>query len=343
MTTPTLAQCSSYSPGTESDSIGYVSGWDDTGMLTSAQYSTVALNSALNHQHSRELNMDALGIPAMGYTDCGESPKQMHTSFWRPEVRSDGESPEYNNFTGTLVSESPFVYSTPTGAPTHEDVRHGIPTPAHTQNGSVTSDSSDLATTLADPDRTAHLLAMIFPPLPLHVDPPGTTSKKIAIAPNDLYSPLYVHNEGTKNREGWCGYCQRWLPLRESSYNYDKKYTHGICPSTGRPFETPVEMKTSFGRRNGKVNTKIARCEGLCRSCGEWIRLGGRSGPANSWWRHAFQVLPTFRHVLTSAQILWALLGCLLMNRRDSATLTPKLHEPVNYTSFFALGPAPLH
>ena len=294
VSTPTLADCSPCSPVTESESVDKASGWDDTALLTSAQCSTIALNNAISHQDGHEHYLVGHKIPALGPFDCGEYPKQSYPGFWRPEVKLDGGSLEYQNFAGTLISEPPFDYSALTGAPTHEDFHHGIATPALTQNGSVTSDSSDRATTPAVTHQTAHLLAMMFPPLPLHIDPPGITSKKIAIAPNDLYSPLFVRNEGTKNREGWCGYCQRWLPLRESSFNYDKKYTHGICPSTGRPFEKPVEMKTSFGRRNGKVNTKVARCEGLCGNCREWIRLGGRSGPANSWWRHAFQVFPNF-------------------------------------------------
>ena len=287
MTIPTLAQCSPFSPATLSDSIDDVPSWDDAALLTSAQYSTIALNRALNCQDDHEMNMGVHQTPA---PRSAENSKQIYGNLWRPEVKTDGGYSEYNNFTEAVDSESPFPCSTLTGAPTHEDLRYSVRSTAPTQTDSVTSDSSDLATTSADADRTKYLLAFMFPPLPPHVDPPSIISKKIAIAPDDLYSPLYVRNEGTKNREGWCGYCQRWLPLRESSYNYDKKYTHGICPSTGRPFETPVEIKTSFGRRNGKVNTKVARCEGLCGKCGEWIRLGGRSGPANSWWRHAFQV-----------------------------------------------------
>ena len=291
-----LTQYHAYLPTIRSDKVEDTSGWNDPTTLTSAQYTTVPLNKVLNCQNSHGFDIDNLGMPAYSPIDPGKATEESSTSLWQPEATVDHALNECANHKGKVITGL-LDCLVSTSATSHEGPHLEPATRALTHTKSVASILPEPQTVLTETNRTAPLLSRMFPPLPPHLDPLDSLSVKLPIQPNDLYNPLYVRNDGVKNREGWCGYCQRWLQLRESSYNYDKKYAHGICPNTGRPFDVPIEIKRSFGRRSGKSNKNVSHYEGRCGECGKWIRLVGRSGPANSWWRHAFQV-PGFLYTL---------------------------------------------
>lgn len=292
------------------DDVDNVSGLEDDANLISAQHSTAALTNILDLHDYQRFDLYGLNIAGSKCTDPRDNIKRSSGSFWRPEA-------------GFLAGTGRCIYDKETAGNT--GLLDCAPSPSiasdevsqkqtMTSSESVPSVSSERSPTVPavtfselefDSNETATLLSSIFPVLPPHLDPVDdeSPSHKVSVQPNDLYNPSYIRNNdvATRNkREGWCGFCGRWLQLRESSYNYDKKYSHGICPSTGRPFDVPVKIRWSVsGRRAAPMS--VARSpskncggyfEGRCGECDRWIRLVGRSGPANSWWRHAFQVCP---------------------------------------------------
>ena len=271
-----------------------LSDWTNQAALTGAQYSTISLNNALNCHDGNNLDMISDGDTAFDGSLGVHDTEQDEPPFWIPEGTFDGESCHHNNFTGALVPDLRSESSPAVSSIGQEDYHRGTHSPAICHTTSMTSNSYEsLMTNASTTNQTAYLLSLFFPPLPPHLSPQDTCETKTTNHSDDLYQPLYIRSSEPKKREGWCGYCYphgRWLPLRESSYNYDKKYAHGICPNTGRRFDDPVRLQPTWGKRNGKINIKVVHCEGLCGECGEWIRLGGRSGIANSWWRHAFRV-----------------------------------------------------
>lgn len=292
-----LAQCCDYPPTMRSDGIEDQSGEHDNQYLTDPQCSEDSLINVLHSQDRSVFDITNLDLAAQSLIDIGESTNGNSTDFWRPEATSDDRLNQSLDDIGAIPAGF-FGYIAPTPAATQDITHCGPATPTPTQCDIVTSIPHGLCPTPVETDETAVLLSLIFLLLPPHLDPsdPAVSNSRVPIQPNNLYNPIFVRNEGTKNREGWCGFCQRWLQLRESSYNYDKKYSHGICPNTGRPFNVPVEMKTCVGGKRGagkgvhNNNKNVCHYEGRCGECDRWIRLIGRSGPANSWWRHAFQV-----------------------------------------------------
>ena len=320
MSTPNLSENQLCSTMHSFDTIKAPGLWHESPPLTSTQYATFALNNAVHYQGSDEHNDP--GNAALGFDTDTDNLNHNLAGYWVPEPLLAGDPSEHDAFGVYDVTDRPPHTSISVSGPRHEDLDNCIATPPWSHNNIVsttspsqTPNSNDMSTdphiTLSPPS----LLSCIFPPLPLHTDPPTATPSSRAIDPSslpatDLYSPHFVRHDltNTKHREGWCGYCQRWLALRESSYNYDKKFNHGICPGTGRMFTLPVEVRLrdvgtvgggisgSEGSGDGSQisgNQGKAKCEALCRECKTWIKLGGRGGRggrANSWWRHAFKV-----------------------------------------------------
>lgn len=143
---------------------------------------------------------------------------------------------------------------------------------------------------------------------PVSTPPPSTTtttttttSNKLQSSPTvqyrqkrfaeDLYSPLLVRGRGS-DREGCCPLCvepQVWLKIKQSAYWYHMNFYHGICASTGRPYDGPLEVR--FEPIIGK--TESVRVEGFCKDCEEWVVIAPENPkmapdfPKNSWYKHA--------------------------------------------------------
>ncbi len=109
--------------------------------------------------------------------------------------------------------------------------------------------------------------------------------------PEDVYSPLLVRGRGA-DREGCCPLCSEppvWLKIKQSAYWYHLNFYHGICASTGRPYEPPAELH--FESIPGKPES--VRVEGLCLDCNEWIIIAAEKPrlaldyPKNAWYKHA--------------------------------------------------------
>jgi hypothetical protein len=107
----------------------------------------------------------------------------------------------------------------------------------------------------------------------------------------DVYSPLLVRGRGA-DREGCCPLChepQVWLKIKQSAYWYHMNFYHGICASTGRPYDAPAELhhETIPGK------PESVRVEGLCKDCNEWVIIVPEKPrltpeyPLNSWYKHA--------------------------------------------------------
>ena len=319
-----VSSCS-YPSTMRSDDVDDVSGLQYDANLISAQHSTITLTNILGVHDDQSLDLDGLDVAGSRCKDPRDNNKRSSGSFWRPEaalLAGTGKciyDKETAGNTGLLgCAPSPSIAS--------DEVSQNQTTTPFESVPSVSSERSPTVSAVTvselefDSNETATFLLSIFPVLPPHLDPADDDipSHKVSVQPNDLYNPKYIRNNdiATRNkREGWCGFCQRWLQLRESIYNYDKKYSHGICPSTGRPFDVPVKIRWSVsGRRTApmsRVRSPSKNCggyfEGRCGECDRWIRLVGRSGPANSWWRHAFQVCP-----LPSSSLILLHLICFL-------------------------------
>ncbi|KAK5989920.1 Transcription regulator rua1 [Cladobotryum mycophilum] len=100
---------------------------------------------------------------------------------------------------------------------------------------------------------------------------------------SDLYTPRWIRGHGTK-REGWCGLCRpgRWLRMKNSTFWYDKSFSHGISATTGLVFQGPL------GTRRGGGNSIV--WEGFCGHCGQWVPLASMRGKGTAWFKHAYKV-----------------------------------------------------
>lgn len=147
--------------------------------------------------------------------------------------------------------------------------------------------------------------------------PPHASANPNASAPQeqrprhdrDYYTPRWVRGNNSL-REGWCGFCRRWLLLKNSAYWYDKTYGHGICAASGEPFSGPVEEQqtkpsshaVSSQPAPGKVKSKrcMVQTEGKCGQCGAWVPTAGGVVDASeyqplkvwgaAWLRHQHKV-----------------------------------------------------
>ena len=82
--------------------------------------------------------------------------------------------------------------------------------------------------------------------------------------------------------------------LKNSAYWYDKSFKHGISAASGTRFQEAAEMRRTTEKVNGEGEGKGAEqgdgWEGLCGTCGVWIKLGGGRRGGVPWFRHAFKV-----------------------------------------------------
>lgn len=109
--------------------------------------------------------------------------------------------------------------------------------------------------------------------------------------PEDVYSPLLVRGRGAE-REGCCPLCaepQVWLKIKQSAYWYHMNFFHGICASTGRPYDPPAELR--YEPLPGKPES--VRIEGFCQDCAEWVVVVAENPklatefPKSAWYKHA--------------------------------------------------------
>ncbi|KAH8889253.1 hypothetical protein GQ53DRAFT_652784 [Thozetella sp. PMI_491] len=113
----------------------------------------------------------------------------------------------------------------------------------------------------------------------------------------DLYTAKWVRGNESK-QEGWCGICKpgRWFLLKTAEFWYHRCFTHGISPSSGKPFNEPIE----FRRIDGKSNL----WEALCDNCDDWIKIVVSKKKGSTWFRHAYKVI-IFPCNLSRLVLLW--------------------------------------
>ncbi|KAF2721170.1 hypothetical protein K431DRAFT_73745 [Polychaeton citri CBS 116435] len=95
--------------------------------------------------------------------------------------------------------------------------------------------------------------------------------------PHDIYTARWVRGESTK-RQGWCGYCQTWLELKNSTYWYHLHYSHGISCTTGKLMEPPLHLRL----RNNSWDA-------YCAACQDWVSLGSGEKGRTSYYRHIYK------------------------------------------------------
>ncbi|KAF1344092.1 hypothetical protein BDV97DRAFT_274326, partial [Delphinella strobiligena] len=95
---------------------------------------------------------------------------------------------------------------------------------------------------------------------------------------DDLYVPRWIRGQG-KNREAWCGTCDRWFSLKRSAYWYHQNFSHGIHRG-GYRYPQPIEIRRTMMQK---------AWDGLCGSCERWIPLGSSNKTDTSWYRHVYK------------------------------------------------------
>ena len=156
---------------------------------------------------------------------------------------------------------------------------------------SPTSASTTPVTPRKRPRKSVVFTPMMTPPPPTKAPGPQIVQYRQKRFAEDVYSPLLVRGRGA-DREGCCPLCpesQVWLKIKQSAYWYHMNFFHGICASTGRPYDPPAEM--SFEPIPGKPESE--RIEGRCKDCNEWVLIVAENPrlapdyPLNSWYKHA--------------------------------------------------------
>lgn len=111
---------------------------------------------------------------------------------------------------------------------------------------------------------------------------------------DDLYVPRWIRGQG-KNREAWCGTCDRWFSLKRSAYWYHQNFSHGIHRG-GYRYPQPIEIRRTMMQK---------AWDGLCGSCERWIPLGSSNKTDTSWYRHVYKVGLLFRQPLCRCGFAW--------------------------------------
>uniref|UniRef100_A0A8H7K6D3 Transcription regulator Rua1 C-terminal domain-containing protein n=1 Tax=Bionectria ochroleuca TaxID=29856 RepID=A0A8H7K6D3_BIOOC len=170
--------------------------------------------------------------------------------------------PDVQNDYGPMPIEEPMRRNPTLPAPWSDNPEHRIAPPT----SEATSDNiSDLCIPSFEEQHKPPAEDFNSMPIPLLQQ----------VNPRDLYSPVWVRGEG-KAREGWCGWCQTWLNLKNSAYWYDKIFKHGI-------------MLKGFLPRPQQIRQVDEHSKGFCRACGKWITLGTSDGNRPSWFRHIYK------------------------------------------------------
>lgn len=96
---------------------------------------------------------------------------------------------------------------------------------------------------------------------------------------DDLYTPQWVRNRGTQ-REGWCGWCQSWHTLRDSTYWYHMHYSHGISQANGSRLPHPAGFRAFCDSNEWEVK---------CGRCAKWMPLPPRDKWPTVYFRHTYK------------------------------------------------------
>ncbi|GAA5983753.1 hypothetical protein JCM11641_001746 [Rhodosporidiobolus odoratus] len=101
----------------------------------------------------------------------------------------------------------------------------------------------------------------------------------------DMFTPEWVRGKG-QMKEGWCSACGEaevatpsedvrggeaarspgsWFKLKDASYWFHMTFIHGVSSRTGRPFDSPAELRYATPGEDADAGV-----EGLCDHCHEW-------------------------------------------------------------------------
>lgn len=177
----------------------------------------------------------------------------------------------------TFPTYSPSTQATGSGFDVLQSPRSSAESVEDTMRDSLLSQSEKLS------QRSASIVPITNDGEPLeatsHPDVELIPQEQVIKNADDLYVPRWIRGQG-KNREAWCGTCDRWFSLKRSAYWYHQNFSHGIHRG-GYRYPQPIEIRSTMME---------TAWDGLCGSCERWIPLGSSNKTDTSWYRHVYKV-----------------------------------------------------